>query len=87
MATSRRELGEQALPADGGTGGGSAQAAVDGVLDPDDVAAIVLAAVRAEQFLILPHPDVATYERRRADDRERWLRGMRRLQSRLGGTR
>jgi NAD(P)-dependent dehydrogenase (short-subunit alcohol dehydrogenase family) len=91
MATSRRELGEQALPAgispaDVSTGGGSAQAAVDGVLDPDDVAAIVLEAVRAEQFLILPHPDVATYERRRADDRERWLRGMRRLQSRLGGS-
>jgi hypothetical protein len=55
------------------------------VLDPDDVAAIVLDAVRAEQFLILPHPDVATYERRRADDRERWLRGMRRLQARLSG--
>jgi NAD(P)-dependent dehydrogenase (short-subunit alcohol dehydrogenase family) len=90
-ATSRRELGAQALPADIGTAdintaGGSAQAAVDGVMDPDDVAAIVLEAVRADQFLILPHPDVATYERRRADDRERWLRGMRRLQARLGGT-
>jgi NAD(P)-dependent dehydrogenase (short-subunit alcohol dehydrogenase family) len=85
MATSRRELGEQALPADIGATGGSAQAAVDGVLDPDDVAVIVLEGVRAEQFLILPHPDVATYERRRADDRERWLRGMRRFQSRLGG--
>jgi NAD(P)-dependent dehydrogenase (short-subunit alcohol dehydrogenase family) len=82
-ATSRRELGEDALPADIGATGGSAQAAVDGVLDPDDVAATVLAAVGAEQFLILPHPEVATYERRRADDRERWLRGMRRLQARL----
>lgn len=28
---------------------------------------------------------VATYERRRADDRERWLRGMRRWQARLSG--
>ena len=36
-----------------------------------------------ERFLILPHPEVATYERRRADDRERWLRGMRRLLARL----
>jgi NAD(P)-dependent dehydrogenase (short-subunit alcohol dehydrogenase family) len=85
MATSRRELGENALPADIGTTGGSAQAAVDGVLEPDAVAQIVLAGVRAGEFLILPHPDVATYERRRADDRERWLRGMRRLQDRLGG--
>jgi NAD(P)-dependent dehydrogenase (short-subunit alcohol dehydrogenase family) len=91
MATSRRELGQEAVPAEiGATGAsvssGSAQAAVDGVLEPDQVAAVVLEAVRAEQFLILPHPDVATYERRRADDRERWLRGMRRLQDRLSGS-
>jgi NAD(P)-dependent dehydrogenase (short-subunit alcohol dehydrogenase family) len=85
-ATSRRELGHDALPGDLGATRGSAQAAVDGVLDPDEVAAVVLEAVRAEQFLILPHPDVATYERRRADDRERWLRGMRRLQDRLSGS-
>jgi NAD(P)-dependent dehydrogenase (short-subunit alcohol dehydrogenase family) len=84
-ATSRRELGDSAVPADIGATDGSAQAAVDGVLDPGQAAGIVLEAVRAEQFLILPHPDVATYERRRADDRERWLRGMRRLQARLSG--
>jgi NAD(P)-dependent dehydrogenase (short-subunit alcohol dehydrogenase family) len=83
-ATSRRELGADALPAGLEAAGGSAQAAVDGVLEPDVVAAAVLKAIAAEQFLILPHPDVATYERRRADDRERWLRGMRRLASRLG---
>jgi NAD(P)-dependent dehydrogenase (short-subunit alcohol dehydrogenase family) len=85
-ATSRRELGQGALPDDIGATEGSAQAAVDGVLEPDEVAHTVIAAVRAGQFLILPHPDVATYERRRADDRERWLRGMRRLQDRLGGS-
>jgi NAD(P)-dependent dehydrogenase (short-subunit alcohol dehydrogenase family) len=89
-ATSRRELGEEAAlagtaPADIGATRGGAQAAVDGVLEPDQVAAVVLAAVRDEQFLILPHPEVATYERRRAEDRERWLRGMRRLQDRLSG--
>jgi NAD(P)-dependent dehydrogenase (short-subunit alcohol dehydrogenase family) len=85
-ATSRRELGSDALPANVEATGGSAQAAVDGVLEPDQVAATVLAAIQSEQFLILPHPDVATYELRRADDRERWLRGMRRMQARLGGT-
>ncbi|MGD0377016.1 MAG: SDR family oxidoreductase [Streptosporangiaceae bacterium] len=84
-ATSRRELGEDTFLEDVGATGGSAQAALDGVLEPGQVAATVLAAVAAEQFLILPHPDVATYERRRADDRERWLRGMRRLQARLSG--
>ena len=59
------------------------QAAVDGILTADQVAACVLDAIGREEFLILPHPEVATYERRRADDRERWLRGMRRLQARL----
>jgi NAD(P)-dependent dehydrogenase (short-subunit alcohol dehydrogenase family) len=88
LNTSRREVGAGSMP-ETGTGGGSAQAAVDGVLTSEQVAADVLDAVGTEQFLILPHPDVATYERRRADDRERWLRGMRRLQARLskGGSR
>jgi NAD(P)-dependent dehydrogenase (short-subunit alcohol dehydrogenase family) len=80
LATSARQLGGQ-LP--GSAGGGSAQAAVDGVRTVDEVAASVLAGLADEQFLILPHPEVADYERRRAGDRERWLRGMRRLQARL----
>ncbi len=84
LDTSRREVGAGQLP-EGGTGGGSAQAAVDGVLTSEQVAGVTLDAIGTEQFLILPHPDVATYERRRADDRERWLRGMRRMQARLAG--
>jgi NAD(P)-dependent dehydrogenase (short-subunit alcohol dehydrogenase family) len=79
---SRREAGESALPA-AGSERGSAQAAVDGVLTADQVAQAALDAIGTEQFLILPHPEVATYEQRRAGDRERWLRGMRRMQSRL----
>jgi hypothetical protein len=47
------------------------------------VADCVIETMAGEGFLILPHPEVATYERRRADDRERWLRGMRRLLARL----
>ncbi len=82
LSTSRREVGADQLP-EIGAGGGSAQAAVDGVLTSEQVAAAVLDAVGTEQFLILPHADVAIYERRRADDRERWLRGMRRMQARL----
>jgi NAD(P)-dependent dehydrogenase (short-subunit alcohol dehydrogenase family) len=84
LTTSRREVGTSGLPEVSATGG-SAQAAVDGVLTSEQVAAAVLDAVGTEQFLILPHPDVATYECRRADDRERWLRGMRRMQARLSG--
>jgi hypothetical protein len=47
------------------------------------VAAATLAAVAEERFLVLPHPEVATYEQRRAGDRERWLTGMRRVQASL----
>ena len=53
------------------------------MLAPEDVAAAVVAGLAAEQFLILPHAQVATYEQRRADDRDRWLRGMRRAQAAL----
>jgi len=57
------------------------------VLEPAEVADIVLDAVRAETFLILPHPEVATYLQRKAADRDRWLAGMRKLQARTGGGR
>jgi NAD(P)-dependent dehydrogenase (short-subunit alcohol dehydrogenase family) len=53
----------------------------DGFLEAEEVADIVLAALAENRFLILPHPEVATYEERRAGDRERWLRGMRRIQA------
>jgi NAD(P)-dependent dehydrogenase (short-subunit alcohol dehydrogenase family) len=57
----------------------------ESALEPDAVADCVIAGLAAEQFLILPHPEVAEYFRHKADDYERWLRGMRRLQERLGG--
>ena len=52
------------------------------VLEPEDVAGAVVAAIDREQFLILPHPEVLTFFQRKALDYERWLAGMRRLQSR-----
>lgn len=54
-----------------------------GLIEPEDVAAVTLEALRQDRFLILPHPEVATYEARRAGDRQRWLDGMRRMQRRL----
>ena len=36
---------------------------------------------RDERFLILPHPEVHDYMLRKADDPERWLAGMRKLQA------
>ncbi|HEX4493773.1 MAG TPA: SDR family oxidoreductase [Acidimicrobiia bacterium] len=60
-------------------------AGVDGMLEPDDVADAVIAGLAAESFLILPHPVVGDYFKRKADDYDRWLRGMRRLQARYIG--
>jgi NAD(P)-dependent dehydrogenase (short-subunit alcohol dehydrogenase family) len=57
-------------------------AGVDGMLEPADVAAAVVEGLAAERFLILPHPQVLEYVRRRAGDPDRWLAGMRRLQAR-----
>jgi NAD(P)-dependent dehydrogenase (short-subunit alcohol dehydrogenase family) len=55
----------------------------EGSVSPEDVAEAVVKGLDAERFLILPHPEVAEYFRRKADDYDRWLRGMRRLQSRV----
>jgi short-subunit dehydrogenase len=57
-----------------------------GLIEPSDVAAAVVTSLRAEEFLILPHPEVAEYYRRRATDPDRWLAGMARLQARILGT-
>ena len=53
------------------------------LLEPEDVAGSVVAAIDDGHFLILPHPEVAGYEQRRATDRDRWLTGMRRARTRL----
>lgn len=49
----------------------------DGLLEPEEVAEVVVAAITAERFLILPHPKVAGYERMKVADRDRWLGAMR----------
>ena len=56
-----------------------------GVLEPEDVADAVVAGIDAERFLILPHPEVLDHFRRKADDYDRWLGGMRKLQARMQG--
>lgn len=55
-----------------------------GLIEPEEVAEAVVEGLRADRFLILPHPEVAGYEQRRAGDRERWLAGMRKMQRSLG---
>jgi NAD(P)-dependent dehydrogenase (short-subunit alcohol dehydrogenase family) len=54
-----------------------------GVIEPADVAQSVVEAFADGRFLILPHPLVAEYERRRAGDRDRWLAGMARAAGRV----
>jgi NAD(P)-dependent dehydrogenase (short-subunit alcohol dehydrogenase family) len=56
---------------------------VDGVLSPEQVADTVIEGLDTEQFLILPHPQVATYMQRKTADYDRWLSGMRKLRRRL----
>ena len=60
-------------------GGDGGVAGLDGMLEPEDLAASVIEALGNERFLVLPHPEVLTYMRRKTDDYDRWLGGMRRL--------
>src|ERR1700756_3576803 len=64
---------------------GPSAARVDGVLQPAEVARMVIEAMAQERFLILPHPQVQDYMQRKAANRDRWLSGMRRLRDRIYG--
>ena len=58
----------------------------DGVIEPEVLAETVVEALREERFHVLPHPEVEEYVRRKGDNIDRWLLGMRRLRQRaLGG--
>ena len=66
---------------------GGGVAALDGMLEPEQLADAVSEGLKGEAFLILPHPEVKEYMQRKAGDYDRWLQGMRRLQARfLAGT-
>lgn len=62
----------------GGTAG------VDGVLTAQQVADAVIEGLTAEQFLILPHREVADYRQLKTDNYDRWLGGMRKLRRKYG---
>ena len=63
---------------DGGVAG------VDGMIEPEALAAVTVEGLREERFLILPHETVRTYYARKGQDIDRWLDGMRRLADRYG---
>jgi NAD(P)-dependent dehydrogenase (short-subunit alcohol dehydrogenase family) len=58
---------------------GGGVAALDGMLEADQVAGDVIDALAEERFMVLPHPEVKVYFQRKADDYDRWIRGMQRL--------
>ena len=60
-------------------------ASIDGVIKPEDVAEACVQGIRGEQFLILPHPKVSTYIKNKAENYERWIGGMRKLNRQFGG--
>ncbi len=84
MLGGAQQAGDDA-DAPAGLGSAAGAAAVQGILSAEQVAEAVVEGVRSERFLILPHPEVATFEQRRAADRDRWLAGMRRLSAALAG--
>ena len=55
----------------------------DGIVEPAEVATMCLDAIAEQRFWVLPHPEVAEYAKRKADDVDRWLEGMRRFGQRL----
>ncbi|GIE83747.1 SDR family oxidoreductase [Actinoplanes regularis] len=61
-------------------GSGSAALLANGALEPAAVADLVAESLDGNEFLILPHPEVADYYRLRAADPDRWLGGMNKLQ-------
>jgi NAD(P)-dependent dehydrogenase (short-subunit alcohol dehydrogenase family) len=82
----RTPLVEHGLALEGDEGLGARVVAAAGeLLDPAQVAGDVVDAMREERFLILPHPEVGEYMRRKGDEHDRWLMGMRRLQAHVRG--
>ena len=63
---------------------------VDGLIRPEQLAETVVRGLEKEEFLILPHPEVAQFIEYKATQYDRWLEGMRKLRrkiiSKLGGT-
>jgi NAD(P)-dependent dehydrogenase (short-subunit alcohol dehydrogenase family) len=54
---------------------------VEGSVSVEQVADAVIEGLGDERFLILPHPEVLEYFRRKGNDYDRWLRGMRRYRA------
>ncbi|MBY6679368.1 MULTISPECIES: SDR family oxidoreductase [unclassified Rhodococcus (in: high G+C Gram-positive bacteria)] len=69
--------------AEGASVAASAVTGAGTVLEPEDVARIVLEAMETEKFLVLPHPEVLTFYSHKSADYDRWIAGMRRYRTSL----
>jgi NAD(P)-dependent dehydrogenase (short-subunit alcohol dehydrogenase family) len=65
---------------------GTKAASTDGMMEPEQLAEIVVEHLQKETFLILTHSEVMGYMQRKTSDYDRWIAGMNRLQQRLAGT-
>jgi hypothetical protein len=54
---------------------------LDGNLTPEEVAKVVVDGIDRESFLILPHPQVLDYMRKKTDNYDRWIGGMAKIQA------
>ena len=59
-------------------------ASVDGMIEPEQVSEAVVTTLKNESFLVLPHPKVLDYIQRKSGDYDRWIEGMKKLQSSYG---
>jgi NAD(P)-dependent dehydrogenase (short-subunit alcohol dehydrogenase family) len=81
VATRMIGIADDSDSMDGGFGGND----VDGIMRAEDVADIIVDESLGGRFLILTHPQVATYFQRKASDHDRWIGGMQRFREKLQG--
>jgi len=58
----------------------------DGDLAPEQVAEDALKGIEQETFLILPHPQVLGYMRKKTENYDRWIGGMAKIQAKMRET-
>jgi NAD(P)-dependent dehydrogenase (short-subunit alcohol dehydrogenase family) len=58
----------------------------DGDLSPEQVAKDALAGIEQETFVILPHPQVLGYMRKKTENYDRWISGMAKIQAKMRET-
>jgi NAD(P)-dependent dehydrogenase (short-subunit alcohol dehydrogenase family) len=66
--------------------GDGGSAGLDGILSPEQVAEVIVNTMREEGFLILPHPEVASYFKAKANDYDRWIGGMQKMRAKISPT-